>query len=477
MNTFKDETALANLIETTNRVSYTVAAEHVNQKTPDGSDLFYIRGILVSNVWNLNDDVFDTEEMWLGRSSVVDKPINIEHDSSLPIGHVTSQWAIDSDGEMLSNELDPENLPALYHLAVGGVIYAKCRDPKHQEMLNEVMAGIRDGKRFLSMEVAFQGFDYALRRGPKDPVHIVKRAEATAFLSEKLRAYGGEGQHDGWSVGRVLRGLNFVGMGIVEKPGNPDSVIWTAGEKISNFSFASADSLEKIGVYRNRVEIVSASDNFTNERENQEMEDQKQELAEARRQLAEARQQLDALRDEISKADVAKLEAELAEARQANSDLQTKIEEVEQAKACMCSQYEEIVKEKETVDTELDTLKAKLAELDAAKKAEARLRVFLDKGYSEDESRDKVAKLGVLSDADFEQIASLIPAKKTEANFTLPEETETEASENSDIELESQASETVVPGTVETDQETETLSLATQALANMFEGIWAKKEK
>lgn len=480
MKKFKDEVALGGLIDATNTVTYTVAVAssqkdpvpNINQQTPDTEDLFYIRGILVSNIWNLNDDVFSSEDMWTARKTAVDKPVNIEHDAATPIGHITSQWAINGeDQSLIDDESDIEDLPELFHLGVGAVIYSKCRVPEKQQMVSDTIGLIKDNKRYLSMEVSFSGFDYAIRK-PGSPVHIVPRNEATAFLTEKLRCYGGQGMHDGWSIGRVLRGLNFVGVGVVEKPGNPDSVIFVADEKISKFSFANANSGEKIGVYKDRVEVVSTSSsvNIDINREKFTME------ADLKQELAEARKTIDTLRDEISKANVVQIESELAEARQTIESLKTKVGEVESAKACMCSQYEELVGEKELVDQELADLRAKLQSVEEAKKAEARIKVFTDKGYSIEEARERSEKMSKLVDSDFDQIAALIPAKQSVEAFVAPEATET-VEEDVEVVASTVEQENLSPATVEVDAETETITLARKALESIYTNRWVKKEK
>jgi hypothetical protein len=54
---------------------------------------------------------------------------------------------------------------------------------------------------------------------------IVKRNEASAFLTKHLRSYGGDGIYEDYKVGRLLRNLSFSGKGLVSKPANPRSVI------------------------------------------------------------------------------------------------------------------------------------------------------------------------------------------------------------------------------------------------------------
>ena len=60
------------------------------------------------------------------------------------------------------------------------------------------------------------------------------------FLHKHLRAYGGKGGYEDHKIGRLLRNIVFSGKGFVNKPANPDSVIFdknqlTEFNNVSNF--------------------------------------------------------------------------------------------------------------------------------------------------------------------------------------------------------------------------------------------------
>src|SRR5687767_10175488 len=42
-------------------------------------DLHYLKSILVTAGWNLNDDVFSVANLWISRHTPEDKPFNLEH--------------------------------------------------------------------------------------------------------------------------------------------------------------------------------------------------------------------------------------------------------------------------------------------------------------------------------------------------------------------------------------------------------------
>ena len=77
----------------------------------DDSDLYYTQSILVSSSWNKNDDIFDKNEVWAARHSPEDKPTNLEHDESVIIGHIVSNWPINEDGSLIDENTSVENLP------------------------------------------------------------------------------------------------------------------------------------------------------------------------------------------------------------------------------------------------------------------------------------------------------------------------------------------------------------------------------
>ena len=68
-----------------------------------------------------------------------------------------------------------------------------------RERMNNIIEEIEEGKWFVSMECMFPNFDYALRDSQGES-KIVRREEASAFLTKHLRAYGGTGKYEGYTV-------------------------------------------------------------------------------------------------------------------------------------------------------------------------------------------------------------------------------------------------------------------------------------
>ena len=191
-------------------------------------DLHYLRTIMVTAGWNLNDDVFTPQDMWLAKSSPEDKPFNYMHEQHDIIGHITKSVAVDDSMQPIPDEMTAEQLPEHYHIATNAVLYKFWESKELQERMDKLIAEINDGKWFVSMEALFYGFDYAVQTSKG--MRIIERNDKTAFLTKHLRAYGGKGEFEGSKLGRVLRRIVFSGKGLVSKPANPESVILGASK-------------------------------------------------------------------------------------------------------------------------------------------------------------------------------------------------------------------------------------------------------
>ena len=193
----------------------------------EDTDLYYTQSILVTTSWNKNDDIFDAKEVWLARSTPMHKPTNLEHDEKTIVGHITSNWPIDIDGELIDESLPLDSLPEKFHILTGSVIYKGFTEPELRERALNLIEEIEAGEKYVSMECFFKNFDYGLVNKANGSYHILPRNEETSFLTKHLRAYGGQGEHENYKIGRVLRNITFSGKGFVNRPANPESIIFT----------------------------------------------------------------------------------------------------------------------------------------------------------------------------------------------------------------------------------------------------------
>ena len=231
------------------------------------SDLYYTQSILVSSSWNKNDDIFDKDEVWKARHSPEDKPTNLEHDEATIVGHIVSNWPITEDGILIDENTPIENLPEKYHILTGSVIYKAYTNPTLKDRTQALISDIENGTKYVSMECFFQGFDYGLINKVTGTYKVLPRDASTAHLTKFLRAYGGMGEHENYKIGRVLRNITFSGKGFVDRPANPDSIIFSK----DNFKFLQNDNSEKnsnileTGVNSSQSNINSENKTMSNE--------------------------------------------------------------------------------------------------------------------------------------------------------------------------------------------------------------------
>ncbi len=181
-------------------------------------DLLYFKAVYATCGFNLNDDVFVNEEFWEARHSPVLKPTNWQHRDKDIIGVIYAVEAQYLDGTLIDieNEKIPEDD---FELIVYGVIYKYTFAERAADIENRSEAG----ELFVSMETWFSDFSYALLDEDKSEMQVVERNATTAGLDKYLRCAGGAGKYNGKRIGRVLKGMTFGGMGIVDQPANPRS--------------------------------------------------------------------------------------------------------------------------------------------------------------------------------------------------------------------------------------------------------------
>jgi len=370
------------------------------------ADLFFTKSILVSTNWNKNDDVFTPSNTWAARHTPSHKRTNLEHDEKQLVGHITDTWALDSEGNLIPDDTVVDDLPELFHLANGAVIYTSWRDSELIDRTNELIGQIEAGKKFVSMEAGFTNFDYAVVT-PDEEYHILARCQDTAFLTKHLRIYGGTGIFDGCTIGRLLRNITFSGKGYVDQPANPYSVIF---DDAKAFNYAAA-SLKNPFKTQSGVSYINET---TNNQETHNMSAELNLLADQNKELkssvADLQDKVDQLTKASSEAGVKALEANV-------SDLQGKLEasnsELTEVKASVVS----ITAEKDTVDTELTEakkaaakLEEEIAEAHAAKIQVDRVAHLVSGGVDKEVAEKKVETFADLSDEQFSSVADDIIA-------------------------------------------------------------------
>lgn len=463
-------------------------------------DLYFTKSIFVSTNWNGNDEVFLPEPVWASRHTPIHKPTNIEHDDKRLVGHITNTWAVDSSGIVIPDDTVIDDLPDLFHLANGAVIYLAWKTKELEEQTYELIEQIEAGSKYVSMECLFSNFAYAVCT-PENEIHIVARDKTSAFLSEHLRAYGGKGVYDGCKIGRVPLNIIYSGKGYVDNPANKYSVIFT--ENSVNFDIAKASFKNPFSKKNGVIISYSATSNKKEDKvENDLMSDTlvaeyKSQVDDLKKAVAKLSEQNDQLAKANSEAGVKALQTELAELK---VKLTASQDEVAQQKKAV----ETITAEKNTLDTNLKTVAAAKAELEqqvATAKAEKvtadRVSKLVDGGIEKTVATTKVTTFANLNDEQFNAVATdLIAAAKAVAEKATasattgeekkPEEKPTEgkkeesaAAANADpkvLESAKASADADLAAAAESKKQAELRAEFESAFASMF-GVKSKKKE
>jgi len=390
----------------------------------EDSDLYYVQSILVSSSWNKNDDIFDKSEVWLARNTPEDKPTNLEHDENLIIGHITSNWPITEDGVLIDDDTDIDNLPEKYHILTGSVIYKAFSSPDLRERSEKLIAEIESGKKYVSMECFFKGFDYGLIDKTNGSYKILSRNNDTAYLTKYLKAYGGAGEHENYKIGRVLRNITFSGKGYVDKPANPDSIIFTKNvlsTPSKNIAEEKSVNLSPIGVSDNQsipnTEKEKMSDLEPVQKDIADLKNKVESMQDCSEAVKEAYAAASSLKEQNSELENT-IKAHVLTISEAQSAIEVaNLEKEEAAKKMeedMKKKDEEMQKMKAELDAALESIAAyknKEAEMMKKEKNMKRMASLIELGIDNDTSTATVEKFESLDEEAFEAVVSLLAAK------------------------------------------------------------------
>lgn len=382
-------------------------------------DLYYVQSILVSSTWNKNDDIFDKKEIWAARNTPEDKPTNLEHDESIIIGHITANWPITEEGILIDENTPVDNLPEKYHILTGSVIYRAYTNPELKSRAENLIEEVKAGQKYVSMECFFKGFDYGLLDISTGQYSILPRNESTAYLTKHLRAYGGMGQHENYKIGRVLRNITFSGKGFVDKPANPDSIIFN----LDNLSNRKNSVFANLGVLNNQFNSNTENNTMSVDLET-EVAELKSKVESVSAGCADTVKEAYALATELQ-TKTQTLEAAMTEK---DKELKDKEEHMKKMKAefdetlsVKTAEAEELIKAKEEelskMKAELDALtevlagyKAKEEEMMKKEKKMKRVAELMENGLEQELALSTADQFEALDDSTFSGLSALITA-------------------------------------------------------------------
>ena len=399
----------------------------------DDSDLYYIQCILVTSSWNKNDDIFDKAEVWAAKNTPEDKPTNLEHDESIIVGHITSNWPITDEGKLIDPNTSVSNLPEKFHILTGSVIYKGFTDDVLRARSEKLITEIQNGTKYVSMECFFKGFDYGILNKATGSYKVLGRNEDTAYLTKYLRSYGGVGEHDNYKIGRVLRNITFTGKGFVDKPANIDSIIFNRNliqepvqadsaqnndKKNSDFIFSGVSNIQSTLNVENNImssneikeEVVADVAETTEVQEAVTTETS----ADSSTEVVTIKAEIDSLNQKISE-----LETQVIAQLETINTLQTEKEEAAKKTNMMMTEEEKKKEEeKKTLKAELDaaneviaSYKKKEEEMAKMEKKMKRKASLVDNGLDSDTADTVVDKFETMADDAFEAMTSLFAGK------------------------------------------------------------------
>lgn len=376
----------------------------VASANPNQPDLFYRYAILASVGWNKNDDIFDIENTWAARKTPTDKQLNFNHDDSYIIGHMTDNFVLSQDGELIDSSAT--ELPDKFDIGVGFVLYTLLEDEERNKQVAAIIDGIDKDEWFVSMECKFPDFDYGLIDSQGNHKTIARNKE-TSFLTKHLRIYGGTGSYDGYKIGRILKGFFFSGIGIVANPANERSIIFNSKE-LDSFKSQGSINLKK-------------ENNMTEEeakRLQAQLENAIAEIASLKKaneefQKAKASEIDSKLKGAMEEAEAAKKSAkDMEEAKCASDSEKAKAEELLTQKN---KELDEVIAKANELKTELDAIKSEKAKAD-------RIAKLVGAGVDAAAAEEIYASFATCDDAQFDMLVKLnAKAKTPEATETVTE--------------------------------------------------------
>lgn len=190
-----------------------------NEYVDTQPDLIRIQAVLVSTGINKNGHVFLPEELYPARNTASHKPMNINHDDSRIVGHISNSHLETKSGELIpepEEEEHEEDIPQDFDVISESVMYAQI----FQEEARNIRERALRGELFVSVEAWYGGYDYLVGN------RIVERNTVTqAYLDPALILRGGTGFIEEEQVSMVLRDLIIAGIGLVKAPANERSEI------------------------------------------------------------------------------------------------------------------------------------------------------------------------------------------------------------------------------------------------------------
>jgi hypothetical protein len=352
----------------------------------DQIDLYYLESVLVSCGWNKNDDVFTPQATWAARNTPEDKQFNFMHNENDIIGHITGSYVLTKDGKAVADNSD---MPEDFDIITQAVLYNSWTGEENRDRMGKIIAEIQEGKWYVSMECLFSGFDYALI-DEKGNAKVLARSEDSSFLTKHLRAYGGNGEYEGYKIGRALANISFSGKGLVSKPANPRSVI-LAESSVAQFNVDNNSELS--------IGELQMSDVLTDQ------------LAEVKAQLEAAKAENEAIKAKIEEAKDKEFASKVEAFESAADESKATIDELNETIKSTQARVAELEDALNQSNEQLAQAKEHMEDMKKKEKMEKRKASLAEAGLEEDEVEETLASFDALDDEAFDSIIAMMKKK------------------------------------------------------------------
>jgi len=293
---------------------------------------------------------------------------------------------------------------------------------------------------------------------------VLARSEESSFLTKHLRAYGGTGEYEGYKLGRLLKGFYFSGKGLVEKPANPRSIIFSkdvnpfnanATVNFNNFITLRESIMTKALNEISQVEASAKAEVDDMAQSSTEVETQAQateeqpvavEPSEAEAKISEVEAKLQELSEKYEKAMQELAEKPVVEAEkhmdeededEKKKKAMKKYEAMKKDEAMKKQKAEELEATIAEKDAKIEAMEKELAELQASVATMSRKALLTQAGISSENAESLLAKFSEASDEMFETVIELAKSQTqptTEPVFDGEQENEVSASELEEAE-------------------------------------------
>lgn len=201
------------------------------------------------NMINKNDDGIDSKTAVQIIDLLINKPINVEHQSKKIVGHILTSGFTEMGSSTIISAKDAAEADVPINISFGGVIYRKI----HPELAKLLEESTDPQNKFFksvstSWEISFSDFHIVLGSRIMKDAEIVSDPKQVKELKKYLRKYGGPGKlKDGTPVYRKVLGANVlpVGFGLVAKPAAFVSSLITAKPEKASAARTFADLFKK----------------------------------------------------------------------------------------------------------------------------------------------------------------------------------------------------------------------------------------